>query len=82
MQESEIVAKRRDLRRFSDQPVAEIVQCGEPIHSGSFRTHAGTTGGIPQEGHAKGTYKSKIKIPALCKVSTSSASTLPSFSDD
>jgi hypothetical protein len=26
----EIVAKRSDLRRFSDQPVAEIVQCGEP----------------------------------------------------
>ena len=33
IQESEIVAKRRDLRRFSDQPVAEIVQCGEPISS-------------------------------------------------
>ena len=32
MQESEIVAKRRDLRRFSDQPVADIVQCGEPAH--------------------------------------------------
>src|SRR3954462_366492 len=30
LQESEIVAKRRDLCRFSDQPVAEIVQCGEP----------------------------------------------------
>ena len=30
MQESEIAANRRDLRRFSDQPVAEIVQCGEP----------------------------------------------------
>jgi len=36
MQESEIVAKRRDLRRFSDQPVAEIVQCGEPILSMSY----------------------------------------------
>lgn len=37
MQESEIgeiVAKHRDLRRFSDQPVAEIVQCGEPIFFG------------------------------------------------
>jgi hypothetical protein len=29
------VAKRRDLRRFSDQPVAEIVQCGEPLLSAS-----------------------------------------------
>jgi hypothetical protein len=26
----EIVANDGDLRRFSDQPVAEIVQCGEP----------------------------------------------------
>jgi hypothetical protein len=26
----EIVAKARNLGRFSDQPVAEIVQCGEP----------------------------------------------------
>src|SRR5688572_30668078 len=25
------------LRRFSNQPVAEIVQCGEPILSGLFR---------------------------------------------
>ena len=31
MQESEIVAKRRDLRCFSDQPGSKIVQCGEPI---------------------------------------------------
>jgi hypothetical protein len=26
----EIVAKRSRLRGFSNQPVAEIVQCGEP----------------------------------------------------
>ena len=25
------LAKKADLRCFSDQPVAEIVQCGEPI---------------------------------------------------
>jgi hypothetical protein len=27
----EIVANRRNLCRFFDQPVAEIVQCGEPL---------------------------------------------------
>jgi hypothetical protein len=27
------------LRSFSDQPVAEIVQCGEPISLGLFRSH-------------------------------------------
>jgi hypothetical protein len=27
------------LRCFSDQPVAEIVQCGEPLPRGLFRTH-------------------------------------------
>jgi hypothetical protein len=33
----EIVAKRSQLRCFANQPVAEIVQCGEPISSISWR---------------------------------------------
>jgi hypothetical protein len=31
LREGEIEAKRCVLRRFLNQPVAEIVQCGEPI---------------------------------------------------
>ncbi len=31
------MAKPRDLRRFLDQPIAEIVQCGEPTRFASWQ---------------------------------------------